>query len=279
MKKNYYIQDQIVQIREDHCNEFKGHKNISADNLPPHTKKKKTKYGSETTSRRAISRTLNSFLNTGNGGTVYLGILDNGKVNGITLTEYQKEHIELGLIDLFGRYKPPVKRHRYTVKFVQIYKDEKEAEECEKKNAENKNITELESNDYTPYTGPKTEHDLRSSKHCWCDKDAISSSNTGNEITSYIVEIKIYKWDHDGILDKNDGIGEYVNIHPIYEDEEGNSYFRREVSQISYNICDLERLARYETEKRCKDIIYNLEEDIKRLESLLKCETVEKKSS
>ena len=34
-------------------------------------------------------RVLNGFLNTGKGGTAYLGIVDNGRVKGICMTQFQ----------------------------------------------------------------------------------------------------------------------------------------------------------------------------------------------
>ena len=34
-------------------------------------------------------RALNAFLNTGKGGTVYLGVIDSGKVMGLQLSEFQ----------------------------------------------------------------------------------------------------------------------------------------------------------------------------------------------
>ena len=34
-------------------------------------------------------RNINGFLNTGKGGTVYLGIVDDGKVKGLHMTQYQ----------------------------------------------------------------------------------------------------------------------------------------------------------------------------------------------
>ena len=32
---------------------------------------------------------INAFLNTGQGGTVYLGIVDSGMIHGLKLTQYQ----------------------------------------------------------------------------------------------------------------------------------------------------------------------------------------------
>ena len=34
-------------------------------------------------------RTLNGFLNTGHGGTVYLGVLDDGTVKGLPMSQFQ----------------------------------------------------------------------------------------------------------------------------------------------------------------------------------------------
>jgi len=34
-------------------------------------------------------RNINGFLNTGKGGTIYLGIVDDGKVKGLHLTQFQ----------------------------------------------------------------------------------------------------------------------------------------------------------------------------------------------
>lgn len=34
-------------------------------------------------------RNINGFLNTGKGGTIYLGIVDDGRVKGLLMTQYQ----------------------------------------------------------------------------------------------------------------------------------------------------------------------------------------------
>jgi hypothetical protein len=39
-------------------------------------------------------RAINAFLNTGKGGTVYLGIVDEGVVKGIRLSQYQVYFID-----------------------------------------------------------------------------------------------------------------------------------------------------------------------------------------
>ena len=46
-------------------------------------------------------RNINGFLNTGKGGTIYLGIVDDGKVKGLLLTQYQVSYIIIIIIILY----------------------------------------------------------------------------------------------------------------------------------------------------------------------------------
>ena len=73
-------------------------------------------------------RTLNGFLNTGKGGTVYLGVLDSGTVKGLVMSHHQVKyyevnplfqinHVKLSLADLMNRYTPPVSKRQYTVSY------------------------------------------------------------------------------------------------------------------------------------------------------------------
>lgn len=48
----------------------------------------------------------------------------------------------------------------------------------------------------------------------------------------YVIEIKINPWDNEDDLNRDDGYGTIVNIHPIHEDEEGNCFFRRQASLV-----------------------------------------------
>ena len=51
----------------------------------------------------------------------------------------------------------------------------------------------------------------------------------------YVIEIKIKPWDCDDPLNKDDGCGTMVNLHPIHDDEEGHCYFRRQASNVQVN--------------------------------------------
>lgn len=50
----YYIRDSVVPFEEDMYHEFKGHRNLSVEELPPWTKESSD--GRERASRRAVSR-------------------------------------------------------------------------------------------------------------------------------------------------------------------------------------------------------------------------------
>jgi hypothetical protein len=63
---------------------------------------------------------LCGFLNTGQGGTVYVGILDGGRVHGVRLTQYQKDHLLLSLQNAMNVFKPPVPRFMYNAEFVPV---------------------------------------------------------------------------------------------------------------------------------------------------------------
>nr|XP_037284185.1 uncharacterized protein LOC119176952 [Rhipicephalus microplus] len=82
-KRRFYKFGERVSMEEGQRIEFKAHKLMAIEELPPACQ--------DQHSKQTISRTICAFLNTGRGGTIFLGILDNGDVNGLHLTEYQEE--------------------------------------------------------------------------------------------------------------------------------------------------------------------------------------------
>ncbi|KAL4234668.1 hypothetical protein ACF0H5_006309 [Mactra antiquata] len=254
MSRRYYVRNHIVPFEEDFTHEFKGHRNICVEDLPPWTQANHEK--SDRASRRAVSRALNAFLNTGHGGKVYLGVVDSGEAKGLPLTRYQKDHLLLTLVDVMGRYNPPVKKHRYSVKFVPVCDSEEDAY-IGKDFREDMNID------------PKLQlqqHNLRNYEYCWCDKDAAMQFNAGIMAQDYIVEIKIKPWDPDNPFNKDDGCGSIVNIHPIHENEEGLCFFRRQASVIQYTMAELAQLTRQEVRESCHGMITKLKREIKTLQ-------------
>jgi hypothetical protein len=71
-------------------------------------------------------RNLCGFLNSGLGGTVYVGILDTGIVEGVRLTQYQQDHMLLSLQDVMNAFKPSVPRFMYNTEFVPVLEPQDE---------------------------------------------------------------------------------------------------------------------------------------------------------
>ena len=66
------------------------------------------------------NRNLNAFLNTSRGGVVYCGVDDRGRVLGLHLTRYQKDHVLLSVRSLLMRYRPAVPSNRHRIAFVPV---------------------------------------------------------------------------------------------------------------------------------------------------------------
>ena len=87
-----YTRHQVVAMEEDMTTEFKGHRSIlMEDENPKHWNPNNVRSHGRT--RQPWSKYMAGFLNSGMGGTIYGGILDNGSVAGIALSPYQVEHV------------------------------------------------------------------------------------------------------------------------------------------------------------------------------------------
>ncbi|KAI0234738.1 hypothetical protein LSAT2_014952 [Lamellibrachia satsuma] len=257
----YYVSGSTVPFDEDVTHEFKGHKNLSNEEIPPWTQIA----NSDRRTRGPVSRCLNGFLNNECGGTVYLGILDDGKVNGFSLTQYQvnnitenlslkqlhsclqmcfsltqfqKDHVVSSLDDLMKRYRPPVEEHRYTVKFVPIVDEDCSEEDIAR-------IVSYDSSKNVSRKRRETAHTLREYKRCWCDQDRIEQFKGGILAARYIIEITIKPWDREDPRNKY-AVGKMKAI-PIHEDETGCVSFRKHATVIShYNmqqLCEISKAA------------------------------------
>lgn len=85
MSFNFFVYHTRLSFEEDAYNEFKAHRNFSIEEIPPWARIP----GTNKPSCRPISRNVNAFLNTGNGGKIFLGIADDGEVEGLQLTPCQ----------------------------------------------------------------------------------------------------------------------------------------------------------------------------------------------
>ncbi|XP_061197361.1 uncharacterized protein LOC133205542 [Saccostrea echinata] len=254
----YYIKDSVVPFEEDMYHEFKGHRNLAVEELPPWTKETLK----EKASRKAVSRALNGFVNTGKGGTIYLGIIDSGEVRGLTLTQYQKDHVIGSLDDLMSRYTPPVAPHRYKVKFVPVIQ-----KEC----TEEERFLQCvpDPGEYYETEERKRPHQFRTHLYCWCDKESLSQYSCGILATDYVIEITIKPWDPMDSRNTDVSCGTLVSMHPFHADEEGMVYFRRQASLVQYSMIEVAHLTRQETKEQCHLEVQRLENEIKQLKKKL----------
>lgn len=87
-----------------------------------------------------------------------MGVDDHGEIAGMPLTTYQKDHVLLSVQDTLSRFHPPVDDTMYEVRTVPVLN------EGESFNPEYSCTDDL--------VRRKTPHLLRTSRYCWCDKDA-----------------------------------------------------------------------------------------------------------
>ena len=139
----YYVLESELSVREDRHTEFKGHKNVAEKDVPPWCKIPNSHKSSQTAASKCVleqtdaparlhafdaavfasptdlihtlPRVLCGFLNTGEGGCVYMGVLDSGVVVGLEMTASLQQHLWQSAHDMMSRYSPPVSRERYTV--------------------------------------------------------------------------------------------------------------------------------------------------------------------
>jgi Putative DNA-binding domain len=116
-----------------------------------------------------FNRNFCGFLNTGLGGVVYIGILDDGSVFGVRLTEYQKDHVLLDIQDTFQRFDPPVDETMYLVRFVPVL-DLQDVQNGLANIPETALPTEQNEERENP-------HMLRTDRYCWCEKEALARHN------------------------------------------------------------------------------------------------------
>jgi len=216
---------------EDRFHEFKGHRSLAADECPKFSQS--YEFDQLDSTRKPVSNTLNAFVNSPGGGTVYLGVLDNGTIAGMMLSDFQKDHIRGNLKDLFSRYDVPVPADRWEVRFVPVVsrdridqdlrfiKDVQQLARSSRKNFRRQDI-----------------HVFRQEHYCWCDKEAMDvlRSKSGVPPIPFVVEIEIlpkaieypdYPEDPDEFDPDEVDPDRFATL---YADEMGKVFFRRNAS-------------------------------------------------
>ncbi|XP_075734359.1 schlafen-like protein 2 [Rhipicephalus microplus] len=219
-KRRFYKFGERVSMEEGPRIEFKAHKLMAIEELPPACQ--------DQHSKQTISRTICAFLNTGKGGAIFLGILDNGDVNGLHLTEYQKDHLLWNLQMLMLRYKPPVPKHMYELQFVPVISEGVPLPTNERREMNSKER-------FKP-------HQLQCSGPCWCDNEATAQ---GGSVMRYVVEIKVSAWDSSD--PRNSAFNKSkMGIHPMFDNEEDLCFVRLQGSNMRCTMQDVIDMTRQE---------------------------------
>ncbi|KAK7111522.1 uncharacterized protein [Littorina saxatilis] len=254
--RKYYVRGSTLPFEEDKTHEFKGHLNLCQEEIPPWAQETKRERGS----RKPISRNLNAFLNSGLGGTVFLGVIDSGKIFGINMTKLTRDHFLKSVDNLMRRYDPQVLPHQYSVRFTPVV-DAKSTQEAIVQLLEHISSEELTDAD------KERKHIFRTSNYCWCHKDATARYNSGVTSTDFVLEVIIKPWDDHDPRNPSLGEDERVRIQPYYNNEEGKVFFRKQASVVQYTICDLVRMTRDEVQKKYDEEMDRLKQ---RYEELLR---------
>lgn len=235
-QQKVYIRGERVPFEEDLLHELKGHRTISLEESNPHHFQE-TKDGKRMKrTRQQWSKYLCGMLNSGQGGTLYSGILDDGVVSGIMLTKYQKLHVELSLLDTLHRFNPPVPRDMWTLEFVPIL--------------------EPDETEYVPDPSRidphlwNLDHGLRTFRYCWCDCNALAGFGMGIIFPFYIIQVKIESWRRPANPTSVD-----QEIPPLYLAEDGECYIRKHATTERYSPVEMREL----NEDRMKEAYSRME--------------------
>eukprot|EP00092_Neocalanus_flemingeri_P020362 GFUD01022060.1.p1 GENE.GFUD01022060.1~~GFUD01022060.1.p1 ORF type:complete len:337 (-),score=65.47 GFUD01022060.1:454-1464(-) len=192
-----YTRGVIVPFEEDITHEFKGHRTIAIENRMALTQNwQNGRMGECLNTRQQWSKYLCGMLNSGMGGVLFGGILDNGEINGFLMSEYQKLHVVLQLDEVLGRFTPPVPKDLYKVEFIpQIEPDQGDFV--------------ADSTKIDPHFW-MLPHRMATSRRCWCDNDAAACHSLGIILPWYIIEVTI---------ERQEGT--------VYVAEDGEAYIRK----------------------------------------------------
>jgi hypothetical protein len=203
---SFYRHD-IFLVDEDDDVKFKGHLAFSYEQLLVKAKRLQTK--------RHISSVANGMLNNEKGGIILMGVHDDKRIEGFTLSRAQQQHIVLSIVDTFNRFTPLVPKHFYDIAFIEII-DGKEPKEPLMKTLQLPPVD--------------LQHQLQTEDPCWCDHQIRDLQNffTDFQGRRWIVELTIKK---RNLLDKR--TSRFLQSatwgdpeHKLFTTETGKGYYR-----------------------------------------------------
>ena len=127
--------------------------------------------------RQQWSKYLCGMLNSGHGGVLYGGILDNGEVQGFMLSPYQRLHVVLQLQEVLDRFLPPVPPSLVSLQFVRIQEP-------------GLNEDEMKEAPVRPEMW-RLEHKMRDWARCWCDQEACAAAMYGLLLPWWVIEVTV----------------------------------------------------------------------------------------
>ncbi|XP_059469861.1 uncharacterized protein LOC132193277 isoform X2 [Neocloeon triangulifer] len=270
----YYIKNSFVPVDENQHWEFKGHRNFSADEIPawrPDGSKvcpiRNPKEFAKLTNgvhrtRQPISRNINGFLNSGKHGNILIGVLDNGKVEGIPMNSMQKDHLLVNLEDCLRRFQPSVPRELVKVAFIPVVSS---VEELLNYDPEQAKICE------PPDAIRFQPHLLRTSSLCWCEVYSMERQRKFGFIPQlYVIEIRIAAL-HPSMRtpEVNKALTSLIPASaspferlswPAFINEDHSAFVRVFASVVKYTHLEIEKFNRIQTQMYIKDLL-KLEQD------------------
>jgi hypothetical protein len=203
---SFYRHD-VFLVDEDDDVEFKGHLAFSYEQLPVKAKRLQTE--------RHISSVANGMLNNEKGGIILMGVHDDKRIEGFTLSRAQQQHIVLSIVDTFNRFTLPVPKHFYDISFIKIINGKEPKEPLMK----------------TLQLPPvNLQHQLRTEDPCWCNRQVRDLRNffTDFQGRRWIVELTIKKRNlsdkHTSRFLQSATWGDLE--HKLFTTETGKGYYR-----------------------------------------------------
>ena len=233
--RRYYTLDAEVSFEEDSTHEFKGHRDFTMGEIPFRCFRRDINTDRIIRSRAPVSKAINGFLNTGCGGTVYLGISNTGVVLGIGLIQYQRDHIVARLDHLMSCYTPPVEQHRYSIQFIPVVYESDDESSI-------RGIINYDPRTFECCPETRLRPHVFTSRRCWCDEYATGVYFLGILPPKYVVEISVKPWDPKDKRNKY-AVG-LMKTYPIHEDETKTVYIRRQSTVISYSAKEISEITR-----------------------------------
>ena len=216
-----YIRHTTLPIDEDLTNEFKAHRDLSDVDYSDmkYTPARGGGYCTKIVRKRAsISKSICAMLNTGLKSKLFLGVTDEGVVEGFIMTMYQRDHFILSLQDLLSRFHPPCPTNAIETRFVPVLDPDEDYQ------------VQLEV--CSPSPSRWLGHTIRDSRYCWCDTEALALCANGLIPRFYVIELSLTGW--------NPKISKTC---PIFANEYKRVYIRRNgyVEAVT-NASDIESL-------------------------------------